>query len=593
MPDNSSIPKISENTFERGSVTSAPTDIAPNYLAKGSENAVLTGTGKVSVFKGATQKQGVSGGGVMMNVAETYASLGANNETAYGNVFNVFAALFFIGAGLLRLTGQSLLVSASSTLSLLIKRNGVYTDPASGLFQAGLAQPSAPIILAVTPPAGLTGKNNGTVSVVIWRVRSTTGARSIKSAVSNIVGAINQSISITFPLKDTNGQDFWGIGVTKNIEGAIGSHFELKEIPETSVAASPTRAVVIEWRDGDLAGKPFAPSRDFPPSAGLFGGTLEDVSFVDGAYADAVRSVTDSVRGSAITPSERGRPESFSPDTAIFTNDTPTALLRGDGLYWRFGRNSLNVIRYLGGEKPLSVETVWDGTGVSHQHNACLGEGGRLYAWTGIPTRLGADGLPDSSFANPIIEDFAAWTDSSKVVLGSHNVKFSGIAFCYEQTIRVYYPSLDAWSAPLKPNITGNIKSCVTDRNQLLISTTDGTIDRLYEYNVGTGTTAKIQSGWTPAREFLETVHSCVATVRADNTLPITIEILADGIDTPAETMTVTPARTGFQRLLPIYPNVIDCEQTAVRITITSTTATGDAGVESVSLFGSGNSIMQ
>jgi hypothetical protein len=49
----------------------------------------------------------------------------------------------------------------------------------------------------------------------------------------------------------------------------------------------------------------------------------------------------------------------------------------------------------MGGEKPLSVEPVWEGTGVLYQHNAVLGEGGRLYLWpTRIgPMRLGTDGF--------------------------------------------------------------------------------------------------------------------------------------------------------------------------------------------------------
>jgi hypothetical protein len=80
----------------------------------------------------------------MMNIAEDFASLGQESDvTAYGNIFNVFSALFYIGKGLLRLAGVSLLVNASATLSLLVKRNGSYTDPQSGPWQSGLAQPSA------------------------------------------------------------------------------------------------------------------------------------------------------------------------------------------------------------------------------------------------------------------------------------------------------------------------------------------------------------------------------------------------------------------------------------------------------------------
>lgn len=675
MNDLQNINKLATFTFERGSVTSAPKESATNYLAKGSENVMISGTGKTSIFKGATLRGGVSGSSVLNNVVETFAGLGqASESTAYGNVFNVFSALFYIGAGLLRLAGASLLVTASSTLSLLIKRNGVYTDPLSGAFQAGLAQPSAPVIRAITPPSGFTGKVNGVVSVVIWRVRSTTGARSVKSLVSNIVGASNQAIAVTLPLKDANGQDYWGIGVTKHTEGQVGSHFILQEIAESTVAESLTRTdvatnsaslditsatagftsnhigwqvvlsggtpatslttyvtavpaagtltladmpadtstgvsmvltradagqvrtVVIEWRDGDLLNKGFAPTRDFPPPAALFGGTLEDVAFVDGAYADAVQSVSSSVRGSAIAPSEKGRPESYSPDTVVFTNDTPTALLRADGLYWRFGRNSLYAIRYVGGERPLSVELVWSGTGVEYQNNAVVGEGGRLYAWSGLPVRLGEDGMPDSSFANDIIDDFVTWTDASKIVLGYHGKKMSVVCYCYEQTIRPFFTSLGIWGSPLNLAglITGDIKACVTENNQLIISTDDGTTDRLYDFNIGSGTIGKLMSEWKSASESVETVHSVMASVRADNIIhPVTIDVFADGDDSaPVETLEVSPARTGYQQLLPVRPNVQDCESFAIRITIRSTTANEDCGLEKVIVHGEPNSIL-
>lgn len=662
------INKLADFTFNRGSVTSAPKETATNYLAKGSENILLTGTGKTSVFKGATLRSGISGSKVLNNVVETFAGLGQAAETAYGNVFNVYSALFYIGAGLLKLAGTSLLVTASSTLSLLIKRNGVYTDPLSGSFQAGLAQPSAPTIRAITPPSGFTGKVNGVVSVVIWRVRSTTGARSIKSLVSNIVGASNQAISVEFPLKDANGQDYWGIGVTKHTEGEVGSHFIYTEVPESEIAQSftrtdvvtdnasnditspaagltssyigwsveipaqsftsyvtavpnattltladippttaagetitvtnavegQTRTKVIEWRDGDLLGKGFAPSRDYPPPAALFGGTLEDVAFVDGAYADAVQSVSNSVRGSAIAPSEKGRPESYSPDTVVFTNDTPVALLRSEGLYWRLCKNSLYAIRYVGGEKPLSVELIWDGVGIEYQNNACVAEGGRLYVWAGLPVRIGEDGMPDSEFANDIIDDFVDWTDNSKIVLGFHNKNMKAVCFCYEKLIRPYFPSLGVWGSflNLEGLIVGNITACITENNQLLISTNDGATDRLYEFNVGNGTTGKVVSEFINAQGSLDTVSIIMTSVRADNTNPVTIDVYADGDDeTIVESMSVTPARTGYQQLKPIRPNVIDCESFAVAVTIES--EGGDAGVEKISVFGGGNSILR
>jgi hypothetical protein len=593
------INKLAEFTFEGGYISSAAKQLGTGHLAKGSENVMLTGTGKTQVFKGMDRRDAQDGGGVMQNVVETFASLGdATESTKYGSVFNVFAALFYIGAGHLRLAGESLGVNATSTLSILIKRSGSYTaEDESGPWDAGLAQPSAPIIRAVEPPAGLTGKVNGVVSVAIWRIRRTTGARSIKSLVSNLVGATNNAIAIPFPLADLNGQDAWGIGVTRHGEGAVGSHFILQEVLESEVATSEVdgqeRTIAVEWRDGDLT--EFAPTRDYPPPAGLFAGTLEDVAFVDGAYADAVIGISQGARGSGIAPSEPGRPESFSPDTVVFTNDTPTALVRGDGLYWRFGRNSLSVIRYVGGLRPLSVEPVWNGTGIEHQNQAVIADGGRLYVWNEVALRMGPNGMPDGEFANNVADDLAACTNSAKKVLGwdgRHKV----VCFCYEKTIFPYFTALGRWGAPidLTGQVIGNIQSCVTENNKLLISTVNATTDYLYEFNVGNGTTMQVMTGWVAAPASIVTIHSVMCSVRADNTAnPIVIEIFADGDDSsPVSTDSLTPPRTGYQALVPIRPNVQDCESFAVKLTITSEAIDGDAGIETVSVHGEGSSIM-
>lgn len=669
--DSALIPKLAEWQNRRGYISSGPQEAdTSDYMASGSSNVMLTGSGKTQNFKGMTDVAGQDGGIIMQNVAENYASLGqVSDVTAYGNIFNAYSALFYIGKGLLRLLGVSLLVTASSTLSLLIKRNGVYTDPDSGPWQAGLAVPSAPIIRAVSPPAGFSGKVNGVVSVVIWRVRSTTGAVSIRSEVSNIVAATNEAIAVTVPLSDANGQDYWGIGVTRHAEGRVGSHFELILIPEATFAESLTRTdvatnnaslditsvtggfssnligwtvtisggtpavahssfitavpsantltldsmppttstgatavlsrgvggtartAVIEWRDGDLVGREFAPSRDFQPPAGLFGGTLEDVSFVDGCYADAVAVTSNSNRGSALAPSERGKPESFSPDTVIFTNDTPTALVRGDGLYWRFGRNSVMVVRYLGGDKPLSVEPVWEGVGILFQHQACLGEGGRLYLWPADrgAMRMGENGLPDTGFATEVADDLAACTDASKRVLGWYGT-MQVVCFCYEQTIWPFFTTLGQWGAPADVSdlIAGNIQACVADNNRLLIS---DDLDNLYEYNVGTGSVAKIRTGWIQSRAMQDTVHSVVVGARLDNDdTDVTIRMFADGDDTDfVSEIPVTPERTGYQRLDSVYPNLQQAESYAVEVEIESTTATGDSGIETISVFGCGD----
>jgi hypothetical protein len=215
----------------------------PDTMCAGSSNVMVSGSGRNFTFKGISQISGpLAGGQVMMNVAEDYAGLGAYNETGIGSVFRVLGAWFFIGAGSLFKNGVDTTADASTTLQ--IKK--VTAGALGTTYQAGLAQPSAPTIQAVAAPSTYTGKNNGVVSVRIARVRAATGARSNASLTSNVVTATNQSIAITFPSADANGQDYWEVDVTKNGEGAVGNHYFLQEIPESVIAGVVTASTVTD-----------------------------------------------------------------------------------------------------------------------------------------------------------------------------------------------------------------------------------------------------------------------------------------------------------------------------------------------------------
>jgi hypothetical protein len=553
-------------------------------MVAGSQNVMISGTGKNFLFRGLSALAGpLLGAQVLFNVASDYAGLGSKAETGIGSVFRVLGAWFFIGAGTLYKNGVTTSASASTTLQ--IKK--VVSGALGTTYQAGLAKPSAPTVSAITPPTGFSGKNNGVVSVKIARVRAATGARSNASLSSNAVQCTNQSVAVTFPSADVNGQDYWEVDVTKNGEGAVGNHFFLQEIPESVVAASTpstvildsdttirvpngtltsthigwayrvgqteaiiavvpanittggnarcvvtaagmtgspktvtfavalndtaaqvagkartalaadanvsaffnvggetteiiltaktiaandatmnftledvtsdgitddvtstdtiaandtqtyittvgaadsggagyqlitlaaasvvtanavatfTRAVsgtlrtyVFEWRDADIVGSDLAPIRDYPPPAGIFGGASGDVVFVDGCLGDTVdvtryardnsiasANTTISTLGNAIAVSDPSRPESFPPDNYVFTGDAPTGLLQGgDGIHWRFSRNSMGAIRYVGGSPAVQYEKMWAGIGIQKQKHCVLGAGGRLYAYTG------------------------------------------------------------------------------------------------------------------------------------------------------------------------------------------------------------------
>lgn len=715
-------------------------------MGAGSENIIITGTGTNQIFKGVTQRTGSPnpvGSKTLTNVGDQYGGLGRLTDTALGSIFRVLGAIFFIGSGRLYYNGADTGATATSTLSL----KKITSGSLGTTYQAGLAQPSAPTITAIAPPPSFVGKNDGTVSVKIARVRSATGARSIASLASNVVACRNQSVLVEFPSADLNGQDYWEVDVTLNGYGGIGNHYFLAEVAESLIAgttvtatatvrasktitgatnASPIvitatghgfatndvitiagvtgntaangtftitkvdndtfslnsstgngayvsegtarsvytitlpngtltssnigytvesalqwefitcagtvgtsgnaktvvtaagmtgspktitfavtsgdtpttvatslynaldgdadvtavfdvyrdgavvflkkksgtdatmnftlqndtsagitevlssstgtintwvtavgadgsgggstqlitlsgaigvyptttesvtftkavsgykRAFAFEWRDADLAGADLAPIYDYPPPAGLFGGVAGDVVFVDGALGDTVNVVTNTANsnpiaypGNVIAVSEPARPESFPPSNYIFTNDNPVALLEGSqGLYWRFGKNSLGVIRYIGGSPALSYERIWTGAGIVNQKNVTLGGGGRLYAYTGTrgAVRMGAQGDIDTSFSARVADDMASWTPAN-VVLG-YDANYQYVFYAHNQTILAYFEPMDMWCAPLNLSATlgtRTILAMVTYNSEVYIAAGDITSER-------------------------------------------------------------------------------------------------------------------
>jgi hypothetical protein len=745
-------------------------------MGGGSENLIITGTGANQLFKGIAQRTASPsnpvGSKVLMNVGDQYGGLGNFTDTALGSIFKVLGAIFFIGSGRVFYNGADTGVSASTTLSLRKVTNGTLDTT----YQAGLAQPSAPIITAITPPAGLVGKNDGTVSVKIARVRSATGARSVASLASNVATCRNQSVLVEFPAADLNGQDYWEVDVTLNGYGGIGNHYFLQEIAESTLTGSissatatavssttislpngtlttnnvgwkiegtkqweyivcgvttvtagnaktvvtgagmtgspktitfaltggetaaqvatalynalngdtdvttvfdvykdnvtvylkkktgtdatmnftleddtttgitdvlnsttgtiatwvsavgandsassgnqlitlngtigvaPTqtdtvtltkgvngipRSYAFEWRDADLAGADLAPIYDYPPPAGLFGGVLGDVTFVDGALGDTVNTVTNTANanpitypGNAIAISEPARPESFPFSNYIFTNDNPVALLEGSqGLYWRFGKNSLGVIRYIGGSPALSYERIWTGAGIVNQKNVTLGGGGRLYAYTGTrgAVRMGTDGSIDTNFSARVADDMASWTPAN-VVLG-YDANYQYLFYAHNQTILAYFEPMDVWCAPLNLSSTlgtKNILAMVTYNSEVYIAAGDNSGINLYSFNTGTGTIGKFVTAWQISAGEFDIISRIKAALRADASTTMTVKTYTNGLNTAVSSQTA-PVRAGLQIPTTFRPNVRNAKMWRVEGSVQS--AGGDAGWEIV-----------
>jgi hypothetical protein len=567
----------------------------PNIMAEGSRNVMITGAGKPSAFKGATAQAGKVGSRFMTQAGDSYAGLGSfANSNVKGSVARVMAGLFFAGSGALYYDGVSQGANASSILQLKLLTSGSF----GATYQAGLSQPSAPTIATrTTLGVGKTGKlKAGTYSVKIYKIRSATGARSIASPASNIVIAtesnnIGQSIRVTFPAADTNGGDRWGICVTPRNFGSTGLYFLFVEVAESALTTidSVPRSFEIEWTDGDLVGQPLAPIESYPPPSCVFVGSLGNSVFVDGCYGDTVTGVSAASPGTVIASSLPLHPEEFPLDWLSFPPDAPTALLRGgDGFYYRFGKNSLGVVSYTGGEPAISYQQYWGTTGISYAHNAVVAEGGRLYAKTGTKglVRIGNRGEPETLWSAKFIEDLEYLDDADTVLGWDENNQtvctFNGV-MCW-----TFNSTLEKVGSPIDMTgmVSGKVLSAVTHLGALYISCLDAANSaiKLYEFNSGTGSFVEIYTDWYFPEESAY-IRFVDVKMRSDSTNTITLKVFKDEDNsTPILSQTFTPKIGSPVRLRPFKGLLPDLESFCVYLSQASTG--GDAGFEKIKVSG-------
>jgi hypothetical protein len=575
----------------------ASTEADHRILAPGSLNQIITGTGKPRAFKGVEVRPGLQGSLYLTNAGEGYAGLGSYADTdVKGSVFRILAALFFVGNGALRYNGASLGASATSTLQLKILSSGAWS---ATTYQAGLSQPLAPTLASLSSlGTGFTGKlKAGTYSAKAIKIRSTTGVRSIASLQSNTIivtesGGSGKSARITFPSIGSNGADRWGIYVSPRNFGSTGPHYFLREVAEADLGTvdGVLRSLEIEWTDGDLVNQELAPIDSFPPPAAVFGGVLGDTAFLDGCYGDTVSGVTAGAPGSTIVQSLPLRPEEYPPDFTIYPPEPPTALLRGgDGFYYRFGKTSMGVISNVGGEPALAFQLMWATQGVSYPHNAVVGTGGRVYAFTGKTlARVGADGEPETAWSNPVSDEMAL-LDAAKVRLGWNSNSHS-LAVMHEADMWVYNESLNAWGPriDLSAILAGDMTAAVTQENALIIAARDdGASDiKLYDYDSGDGLEMRSMTDWHFSSVDSDSLRQVEIVGRFDNTdNDVTVEIYRDEDDSaPVVTQTLEPPKTGLAKLTPVRLMVPSLSSFAVKVK--QQTAGGDAGFEAVRATG-------
>lgn len=593
--------ELSHHVIERGFYSATNSILQPpGTLARGSKNLLRLSNG-LKAWKGTS----VIGGGLvgsrfMANIPNgSYAGLGDKTTAGIGSIIGLIARAFaFIGAGPLNITGVSRSVSASTALQILLYRAGVYTGSDTGPYTAGLSQMTAPVVAEHSSTASTV--NSGTTSARVWFVRSSTGGRGRASAPSATIVVSGKKVRLTINSTDlttatTNGYDRIGIGLPQWGFGFSGPHYEFSEIAISSLTTvdGVGNSVELEWSSGDLIGKPLAPIDDFPPPAGVFAAAIEDVIAVIGCYGDVTSGVSATSPGTAIAVSLPVFIESFPPDNLLFLPEAPVGVLSraADGFSFIGCKNSMHALLYTGGSPALSLRTIWPNTGIQAAHNMCLGEGGRLYALTAKRgfVRIGAEGEPETKWAEPVADEIATWTLANAVVGWDNNTQC--VVAAHGKTLLAYNVQTGDWSTTLDETsfVTGDFCAGVTQDGGLILSANNGVADiGLYTYYTGSGRLWEAYLPSVPSKMISDDIFLVLGMGRFDNTAnAVSVKVFRDGdVATAVETKTFTPTTTGPQHFpqAKLQFNVRDARSHQLYVSHLSTG--GDEGLDYILSLG-------
>lgn len=592
---------LTEWKIDEGYVSSEIRGMGGDYMRPGSENAMITGAGRVRAFRGVDAVAGKIGSRMLFNVDRSFAGLGDPDTNGSGSVFGVRELLAYIGNGQVNFNGAAIAGAvASSTLSFIKRTGSIYeTGPDTGPFQAGHAQPSAPTIYAKDNPSAGHKQMSGTVVVYCWRVSSITGQISLASLASNELTLNGQDVIVQLPDADTNGQTHWGIGVVKIGFGDLGVGYQLPtsaggEVAEVDLTTidTITRATEISWSNGDLFGADLIPDRAFPPPAGEFAGGINDVLWLDS--------------GGIIFVGDPNFIGSFPPKNAIFAPEPAVRYLAAQkGATVRFGRTRIGVLYYVGGSPALEYQTVVENQGILYPQNAFLGYQGRICAWLGKPTvlNLGAQGFePDFDYAAKVMPDFAGWgadQTEERPIVGVYDGLGQYECWILGKMVMSRHAPTGKWNSPV--DLTGIVSGDVVDGvtvnlsgvgHAAYIACFNG-IDplTLYQFDAGTGSVMKVQTSDISRMNFGCDLTTIMIEGRVDNLDNVVrVQVVKDYDDDnptadPLEGNPLqTPLHVGHQAFRPREPNLIDIGAYAVLATLTS--EGGDAGIDRIATLG-------
>jgi hypothetical protein len=416
---------------------------------------------------------GNSGGvAVLTNVAATHGGVSTN-----GNVVQAFAAsvYFAAGSGTVYVGGSSLGAISGSSINIYV----------GSMSTAGLTSPGAPTIADL----GSAGHNNGSYSIALTAIRSTTGGESTIGAPSNVVSVKNHGIKITALGALDAKADKIGIYVTRRGFGSIGPYFHLYDVttpslPYTIQVPGDGTAGWIDAQLGDLA-----PLNYSVPPACTFVGVINSVIVAVGAYG-----------GAGLSPSYPNKPEAYPATFTVFIpgGGTVTACKSSgiEGAFLVGTSSSMNLVTATASTiSPLQIRQIWPTSGVASGNQYCTYKD-TIYAYLGVRgavrSSLYAD-LNETSghFAVNVQKAFAdnGFTVSNTVV-GYDPVN---AAIWYMSGTKGFPFMLDTeeWS-PLQ-TLPATVTSCATVGGVMLMQGAGGA---LYTPETGSGSTWNFVPGF-------------------------------------------------------------------------------------------------
>lgn len=348
-----------------------------------------------------------------------------------GDLWRAFGTLWGVGPSFV-LDG-SVIGASAGLLSLQV----------SGSFvPAGLPTPNAPTFAA----SGTSGRLLGAFSVVVQAHRSTTGARSSRSAPSVTISVTNKKGTLTFPTPVT-GQTHWIIG------GSI------RAIPQgpwyrlTNQAIVPiaTTSIDIDWVNGELGGL-MATNYDQPPACthvAALGGVIVGLGTGPGAYG---------ARSSIVA-----QPEAYPPEYGfdLPVRESITGVQPGiDGVVLVSTANGLQGLLLGSGSNPVIARVVFGNVGFARSNSFCAVYD-QIYGCSSkaglVRTHGGEE--PDSSWAQPVQKFFErnGFTSANTVVVFDQS--HDAVVVASGTKAVPFMRSTGRWSTPV--TLPGNVTAGV------------------------------------------------------------------------------------------------------------------------------------